>query len=917
MNFSLTEQARFFNGFGAEYLDAKPSYKPFMKKGTPPKWCRDRLVDVQHIRLEIAPDFKTRSISGTSTLTVAPIYDDTDFMVLDACEMEIEGVSVDGKALDFNHDGENLTVYFGRKLDADKHIELAVKYSATPKRGAYFVGPDSGYPNKHTEFWTQGQDEDSRYWFPCFDYPNEKLTSEIIARVPKGMTSLSNGALIDEREDGDHAIHHWKHDVPHVPYLMMLVIGNYVKVSEEWDGIPVDYYVPPGREEDGERSFGPTPDMVKFFSEKTGVRYPYAKYAQITAEDFIFGGMENTTATLQTSLTLHDARAHLDFSSDPLNSHELAHQWFGDYVTCRDWSHAWLNESFATYFEAMWCEESLGDDEFKYYLDADWRAYLAEDKGAYRRAIQTNIYVEPLDLFDRHLYQKGAVILHHLRKQLGDRLWWKVINRYLTKHGGGNVITQDFASAIEDVTGKNYDWFFSQWIYGGGHPEFKVKARWDDKTTSLDFSILQKQKQDDLTAIFRTPVKVRFVYSGGEETREFEIEKPAHRYHIKLPSRPKWIAFDPGNAVPKTLELEYSEEMLISQLAHDDDVMGRVHAARALANKPTKKSTEALAKALAEDKFWGVQAEAAAALGKIHSKAALNALLENSQIKHPKARRAVVRALGEFRDGRATATLAAKLQKDESYYVAAEAGLAIAKTRGSVAYDVMVEALAQESHNDVIRAHIFSGFCELRDMRALEVLKEWCVYGKPQQARFAAIAALGRLAQESTEDKDKTEAREILEQCLEGDFRTVMSAISGLTALKEIKALPALAKLARSSPDSRIKKRAKEAIESIRAAQGTNKEVKSLREDYDKLKESYEKFKERLDKLEDLESEKKKPRHTESVKKTAKLTTKVAAKKTAKKSTARRSKSLKNNSGRKTAAKPNAKKAVKGKAKRR
>ncbi|MBZ0137115.1 MAG: M1 family metallopeptidase [Planctomycetes bacterium] len=916
MNFSLTEQARFFNGFGAEYLDAKPSYKPFMKKGTPPKWCRDRLVDVQHIRLEIAPDFETRSISGTSTLTVAPIYDDTDFMVLDACEMEIESVSVDGKQLEFNHDGENLTVYFGRKLDADKHVELAVKYSAVPKRGAYFVGPDSGYPNKHTEFWTQGQDEDSRYWFPCFDYPNEKLTSEIIARVPKGMTSLSNGALIDEKDEGDHAIHHWKHEVPHVPYLMMLVIGDYAKISKEWDGIPVDYYVPRGREEDGERSFGPTPDMVRFFSEKTGVRYPYAKYAQITAEDFIFGGMENTTATLQTSLTLHDSRAHLDFSSDPLNSHELAHQWFGDYVTCRDWSHAWLNESFATYFEAMWCEESLGDDEFKYYLDADWRAYLAEDKGAYRRAIQTNIYNEPLDLFDRHLYQKGAVILHHLRKQLGDRLWWKVINRYLTKHGGGNVITQDFASAIEDVTGKNYDWFFSQWIYGGGHPEFKVKARWDDKTGSLDFSILQKQKQDDLTAIFRTPVKVRFVYSGGEETREFEIDKPAHRYHIKLPSRPKWIAFDPGNAVPKTLDLEYSEEMLISQLANDDDVMGRVHTARALGGKPTRKSTEALAKALTEDKFWGVQAEAAAALGKIHSKAALEALLECAAIKHPKARRAVARALGEFRDGRASATLAARLRKDESYYVAAEAALAIAKTRDSMAYDTMVEALARESHNDVIRAHIFGGFCELRDMRALEVLKEWTSYGKPQQARFAAIASLGRLAHESTEDKDKTEAREILEQCLEGDFRTVMSAISGLTALREIKALPALAKLARSSPDSRIKKRAKESIEGIRASQGSNKEVKSLREDYDKLKEDYEKLKERIDKIDDLDSEKKKPRNTQSVKKTAKLTAKVAKRKTTKKPVAKRSKPPKKNGGRKAVVKPKAKPKKKGTKKR-
>ncbi|MCA8935766.1 MAG: HEAT repeat domain-containing protein [Planctomycetes bacterium] len=883
MNFSLTEEARFFSGMGADYLqtqhgDAKNNWKPFMKKGTPPKWCRDRMVDVRHIKLEIAPDFDAKSIRGKATLTVAPIYDHTDFLVLDACEMEIESVLVDGATADFDHDGENLTVRFGATLPPDEPLEIAVTYHATPRRGAYFVGPDQGYPNKHLEFWTQGQDEDSRYWFPCFDYPNEKATSEVIARVPKGMTSLSNGALISSDDKGDYELHHWRHDVPHVAYLVMLVIGNYVKVSKEWDGIPVDYYVPPGREADGERSFGPTPEMVKFFSEKTGVRYPYAKYAQITAEDFIFGGMENTTATLQTSLTLFDERAALDTSSDPLNSHELAHQWFGDYVTCRDWSHAWLNESFATYFEAMWQEHANGVDEFEYYLDADWKAYLAEDKGAYRRAIQTNVYVEPLDLFDRHLYQKGAVILHHLRKQLGDRLWWKVINLYLTKHGGGSVITQDFASAVEEVTGKNYDWFFSQWIYGGGHPDFKLKARWDEATGSLDYSVLQKQKQDELTAIFRTPVTVRFVYQGGEEVRTFEIDKPAHRYHIKLPAKPKWISFDPGNSVPKTLDLEYSEELLINQLHLDDTVMGRIYAARALGAKPTKKSTTALAKALGHDKFWGVQAECAYALGRVHTSQALEALISATSTKHPKARRAVAKALGEFKEGSAAAELAKLLEKDESYYVAGEAALALGKTRNAIAFELLEKALGRESHNDAIRNHVFAAFCELRDMRALELIREWTAYGRSQQARFAAIANLGRLAHESTEDKDKTVARETIEPCLEGDFRTCLSALSGLQSLKDAKAIPAIAKLARTTHDSRLKKRAKGVIESIRSAQGSNKEVKELRDDYDKLKENYEKLKERLDKIEELEKEGKKPtkRDTQALKKTEKLTARVS-----------------------------------------
>lgn len=849
MNFSLTEQARFFAGQGAEYLDDKPTWKPFMKKGTEPKYCRDRDVDVQHIKLELAVDFKTRTLTGTATLTVQPIQAGHKSLNLDACEMTIASVKADGKSVEFHHDGEVLTVHFGRELSPESPTDIAVSYQCKPRRGAYFVGPDKGYPNKHLEFWTQGQDEDSRYWFPCFDYPNEKATSEIIVQVPKGMTSLSNGALINVEKTNTGEVHHWKHEVPHVAYLITLVIGDYIKVSKEWDGIPIDYYVPPGREADGERSFGRTPQMVRFFSEKTGVRYPYAKYAQITAEDFIFGGMENTTATTQTALTLHDERAHLDFSSDPLNSHELAHQWFGDYVTCRDWSHAWLNESFATYFEAMWCEESDGDDEFKYYLDADWKAYLAEDRGAYRRPIQTNVYNEPLDLFDRHLYQKGAVILHHLRKLLGDRLWWKVINHYLKRHAGGPVITQDFANALEDVSGRNWDWFFAQWIYGGGHPAFKLKAKWDDKTGSLDFSILQTQKADELTAIFRTPVSVRFVWEGGEETRTFEVEKPAHRYHLQLAKRPKWIAFDPGNAVPKTLELDFSEDMLTAQLESDDDIMGRVYAARALGGKATAKAVTALRAALQDDKFWGVQAECATALGKVHSPDALNALLEVS-VKHPKARRLVVAALGEFRDGRASATLIAKLRKDASYYVAAESALALGKTRSAMAFDELVNALAQDSHNDTIRNHVFMGFCELKDKRALGVMKEWTAYGKPQQARYTAISSLGRLAKAVGEDRDKAEAADLLEPLIEGDFRQTLSAIGGLRALGEARSVAPLTRLARTTHDSRIKKSALGAIDAIRAGQGAPKEIRELRDDYDKLKDEYEKLKDRLDKVE-------------------------------------------------------------------
>ncbi len=272
--------------------------------------------------------------------------------------------------------------------------------------------------------------------------------------------------------------------------------------------MPVLYYCPPGREEDTKRAFGKTPQMIEFFSKKLGVPYAYAKYSQVAAIDFIYGGMENTSCTTQTALTLHDERAHLDFSSDPLVAHELAHQWFGDLVTCKDWSHAWLNESFATYFEALFKEHDMGYDEFMYELRANADAYFDEDKDRYRRPLSTKVYKNTNDLFDRHLYEKGSCILHMIRKQLGEDAWWRSMNHYLTRHRAQGVETVDLIDAIQDATGKNMRPFFDQWVFKGGHPEFKVRSWWDAKEKKVYVRVLQTQSVNEETPLYTLPVDV-------------------------------------------------------------------------------------------------------------------------------------------------------------------------------------------------------------------------------------------------------------------------------------------------------------------------------------------------------------------------------------------------------------------------
>jgi len=827
-------------------------WKDFQPKGTPPQYTRDRVVDVRHIKLDVKLDLPNKSIDGVCALTVRPIADEVRVLELDAVELDVSAASCDGHAIEFTNTGQKLLLEFSAPLVPERDYLVEVVYRATPQRGLYFVGPSKHYPKKHREVWSQGQDEDNRHWFPCFDYPCEKASSELVATVPQAWFCLSNGKLLsrEANRDGTQTFH-WHQEIPHVSYLITLCAGEYVEVKDEWDGIPVNYYVPRGREADGERSFGRTPEMVEFYSQLIGVRYPYAKYAQISAEDFIFGGMENTSATTQTERTLHDERAHLDFSSEPLVAHELVHSWFGNLLTCRDWSHAWLNESFATYFDNLWYRHTRGEDEFLYELYGDWRSYLDEDAQAYRRPIFTNVYRAPIDLFDRHLYQKGANVLNLLRNILGDRLFFKAIKLYTERHAAQTVVTQDLLEALEDATGRNFDWFFDQWIFKAGHPEFEVTCAWDDKASFAALTIQQKQKPDELTSIFRVPVKVRFVGKAFDETRSFEIKDASHTFHVSLPSRPRWIAFDPAHSVPKTLELKLDEDHLVAQLKEDEDCMGRVFAAQALAKKGTQGAVKALAHGLRHDGFWGVQAECAAALAKIKTAAALDVLLSAVSVKHPKARRAVARALGAFRDRLAAQALAKLAKQDASYFVEAEATSALGRTRVKSAWPTVLRNTRKRSYQEVICGGAFEGLVELDPTRALPVLEKFAALGQPEPARNAALGALGKCARDTHQDEIKTRVRKRLEQVLdEGFFLDRMAALKSLLHLRDAAAIPVLEAFQHSALDQRLARRAEDVVAGLRAAQGVPPEVKLLREELNQFKDEAAKMKEKIEKLE-------------------------------------------------------------------
>ena len=820
--------------------------KPFALPGDEPHWPRDRVCDVKHVKLELTLDLENKALRGTATHTFAPINDDLTSVEFDAAELKIDSVtSQDGALLEHSYEDGTLRVTLDPPGRAGKDVTIQVQYHCTPRRGLYFNSPDTGYPNKPLQVWTQGEDEDSRYWFPCYDFPNERFTSEIIVTVPREWTTISNGKLVSVHENGPVKTYHWSQDKPHTSYLMSLVAGEYTEIREEWNGVPILYYSPQGREEDTRRVFGKTPKMMQFFAESIGTPYPWDKYSQVTVGDFIFGGMENTSATTMTENLLHDERAHLDYSADSIVAHELAHQWWGDLLTCRDWSHGWLNEGFATYFDLLFKEFDLGVDEFRYGVYLDANSYLREDFGQYRRPIVSNVYNRPVDLFDRHLYEKGALVLHMLRLVLGDALFWKAIRHYCSKFQGRSITTEDFQRAIEEATGKNVDWFFHQWVYKGGHPDFKVAYKWEEDSKTAQLTVSQMQAVDELTPLFRMPVQVAFVSSGGRQTVRIDVSQKDQTFFFPMKEKPLMVQFDPGYWCLKTLDFTRPKEMLLYQIKNDDDVIGRIQAAQDLAKLAAPECIGVLKDVLLNDVFWGVQARAAWALGNIKSEAALNALIECTKVSHPKARRAVVRALGEFKQQEALIALLPILEHDESYFVEEEAARAIPRTKQPEAFEVVSKVLGRPSFNDGVTFQAFSGLGELTDERAIPLSKEWAKYGNPPRAREAALGCLGKLGE------GKSDVVEFLTDYLDDPWiRARTSAIAALQEIKDDKAIPFLSQHIPRELDGRVVRKCREAIAAIRQGKDRGDDVKKLRGDLEKLQEENRKQKERLGKLE-------------------------------------------------------------------
>lgn len=371
---------------------------------------------------------------------------------------------------------------------------------------------------------------------------------------------------------------------------MTLAVGDFAELRDEWQGKPVTYYVERGKETEARISMGKTPRMIEFFSEKYGYAYPFPKYAQVCVDDFIFGGMENTSTTLLTDRCLIDERAAIDNrNTESLVAHELAHQWFGDLVVIKHWSHAWLKEGMASYSEVMWTNHEYGADDAAYYLLNEARNYLDEDASRYRRPIVTHVYREAIELYDRHLYEKGACVYHMIRAELGEDLFWKAIAQFVNDNAHSTVETIDLLRAIETSTGRNLLFLFDQYVFRGGHPEYKVAYAWDNDSNLAKVTVTQTQAKDGNTKdLFDLKIAIAFGYeSENSSLKSFTVRMcdREQSFYFPLEQKPNFISFDAKNPTLKTVALEYPIPELKAQLQHDPDPVSRIYAAEALAKK--------------------------------------------------------------------------------------------------------------------------------------------------------------------------------------------------------------------------------------------------------------------------------------------------------------------------------------------
>lgn len=777
----------------------------------------DPVVDFLHMTLQMRfENLNDRKFTAEEKLTFAPIGAAARALVLDSDGLKIQSVRMAGKPVEFSTDDEHLTLRFEPPLAAGEQASIDIDYVCDhPSDGMTFTPSSPDAPNYSAEVHTQGETDFNHHWFVCHDFPNDRLSTELIVDVPAGFQVSSNGRLVSNLTSGDRAIWHYLQEKPHCAYLVSLVIGKFDVVEIPHSRVPMHVWVPQGLGGEVMQSYGRTGRMIDLFEKRFGTPYPWDRYDQLCVKNFGAGGMENTSATSMYPTAVFDKAALLDGDLDGLISHELCHQWTGDYITCKSWEHIWLNEGWATMGSALWAEERDGEDGYLDAIRGNFRV-AERDKTANDLPMVSNVYEQPGETFRRpaNPYPKGASILHMLRMTLGEDVFWKGVQLYFKRHGLGVAETSDFRYALEEASGRSLEWFFDQWCSTPGCPELAVKIQYAGETRELLVDVTQNQKIDEKTPAFRFTLPVWVRTASGDRTVDINVSEKTTSFRTTLDGPPSLVVVDPWLHVLKTITTDKTMAMWELQAAAGPTIAARHEAVGVIGASDTPDHISLLVKMVNDDKIRHTLRDSAVdALAGYASPAAKEALLAiaKSNLAEAKVRSQVVEKLREYPKEQVVELLADFASKDPSYATRVAAIEGLAKLKAADKADGIAALVDFPSQHDQVCNAALRALADLDDKRGLDLAMRCAAYGHIDRARPAAIDVVGRLAKH---DKDKA-VMFLIGLLHDPESRTAGAAAGALADIGDDRALQPLEEMSKTHPDPDMRKRMEGALKRL------------------------------------------------------------------------------------------------------
>ena len=735
-----------------------------IKKMPVANWIRSKKIDIKHIKLDLHFDWKKKQAKGNATITVSQ-FNPGNSVALDAGMLTINSIVLaDQTPLTFRYNGgdanDNLLITLDRIYKAGEEITFKIDYNSnwvnetdpnniwgSTGKGIRFFEPSSTEPKRRRQIWSTGEPESNRYWFPGYDSPNDQRTTEFIATVDDPLMAISNGVLIDSKDNknGTHTFH-WKMDTPYSNYQTSFVVGEFVDIKQNYGDVQLHSFGYPDEAEATAASVVRLPDMVKYFSEVTGQQFPFPAYSQVFVQE-LPNWMGNMTSSTVTENMVDDDRTHADYFYlwDITEAEALAHQWFGSYLTCRDWSQLWLSKGFAHYFNQLYGEYKNGRDEFLLYnhLFDNNAVYLNDWNAGIRHPLVTKNYESPLIFAnDNYPTQRGALVLHMLRKQLGEENWWKAVRLYVRSNANKLVGTEDLQRAVEESTGEPMDWFFDQWVYKMGHPVFEIKHKYDESKKQLQLTVRQTQKidsTDEYPQVEFFKGKVEISIDGRIEQVWLEA-KAENVFSFSCPRSPKLVNFDYESTWIKEMSFEKPVDELLYQLQYDKDILGRNWAMGKLFNLAKNEATSAGDKEkiyagfrdlVTGNSYWRLRLNTMSQLQNLFApgwsktavlkdEATISMLL--NIIKNEKAwlRTAAISFLGMTRDPK-YAEIYMNVLNDESDRVINAAAIALGKSKSPKAFNVLKKLKDKPSWKNQSLISALNGLKELGDPRGFDI----------------------------------------------------------------------------------------------------------------------------------------------------------------------------------------------------